>query len=193
LAAEPPMGSNGIIGTILKFNKVGYFKGRGEEPYPLNKRLLLIGSREGWCYFRNQMPDHTRTVWRNGAGYLPPREELGETEQSQWEIGLNDKRTDPFQHSHLLYFLDPETGEYITFITQSSGGNIAVKELAGRVKAYNQKCPGAYPVVELQIGSWDTKRFSDIARPHFEIVGWCDVNGRPLQELGQVIEAEFVS
>src|SRR6516165_1383309 len=50
LAAEPPPETNGIIGAILKFNKVGFFKGRAKEAVPLGTRLMFVNSRDGLCY-----------------------------------------------------------------------------------------------------------------------------------------------
>jgi len=194
LAAEPPPETNGVVGAILKFNKVGFFKGRAKEAVPLGTRLMFVNSRDGMCYFDGQMSDPSRTIWRNGQGLLPKRDTLGETDPSQWRISdFNGKPVDPWQHSYFIYFFNKETCEYLTFVTQSGGGRIAVHELAGRVAAHSRDYPDAYPEIELQMGSWDTAKFSDIARPSFPIVGWCDRHGRPLDTSGPVIEATAVN
>jgi hypothetical protein len=189
IAAEPPPMVKGIIGVMVKFDKVGYFKGRSRESYPLYKRLRFINLRDAWCYLRDQNSDPERTIWRNADGYLPDRKDLGELDQSQWPVSsFNGKPEDPYKHSYFIYLYDPEIGEFVTFVTQSGGGERAVLELASRVKAYNKTCPGAFPIIELQANTWDTKQFKQIAKPHFPIAAWVDAEGRPLREPGEVID-----
>jgi hypothetical protein len=107
--------------------------------------------------------------------FVPPkREELGDNDQSKWEIRDGEMK-DPWSFQHLLPLEDPETGEVVIFTTSSIGGQVATQEL---VRAYAQrvrrKGSSALPIVELAVAKLKTRKFGDVARPHFEVTGWED-------------------
>ena len=50
------------------------------------------------------------------------RKDLGDLDESEWEIGDDGRRRDPWQFQNLLIMVDREGGEIYTFTTASKGG-----------------------------------------------------------------------
>ena len=82
----------------------------------------------GWVKFS----DHKVVERRVGfvaEGFQPAeRDDLGDTDQSQWEI-VNAEAKDPWNKQYFLPLEDAETGELLTFVTGSKGGDSAVGKL----------------------------------------------------------------
>jgi hypothetical protein len=106
---------------------------------------------------------------------MPTRAELGDTDESLWE---KDERTgqprDPWQQQHILPLEDPESGEYLIFVTSSVGGRIAVEKLCNFVgRQYKQKRQYGLPVIKLASKDMPTKFGGTKPRPEFmPIVRW---------------------
>jgi hypothetical protein len=113
---------------------------------------------------------------RAAERWVPPeREDLGDTDQSQWETGLDGKPKDPWCFQHLLPLEHLESGEVVIFTTSSIGGRIATEELvrtyARRVK---HKGSRALPIIKLASKDMPTRAYGNVPRPYFEIDGWED-------------------
>ena len=128
----------------------------------------------GWIKFvNNKVAD--RKMGRAAERFVPPeRDELGDMEQSEWEV-RDGELQDPWSYQHLLPLEHPETGEIYIFTTSSIGGKIAteviVQEYARRIKRRGSR---ALPIVRLAVTQMKTKKYGDVARPCFEVVGWED-------------------
>jgi hypothetical protein len=105
----------GMGGTFFKFAKDGRFrKTSDDEEIPEGKELVVIYDQimGGWIRFCGKGNPPDRRMGPIFGGFMPPkREELGDTDDSQWEIGLDGKPADPWQHQLLLPLQNPETGE----------------------------------------------------------------------------------
>src|SRR5262249_4748316 len=76
---------------------------------------------------------------------------------------------------------DIETGERFLFVTTSFGGKIAVEKLCGTYAANIRKgLDKGLPIVRLAVGSMKTKKYGKVPRPEFEIVGWENDTGGPI-------------
>ena len=107
---------------------------------------------------------------------LPDLDEMNAAiPQSEWEEGPDGKRRPPWQLAHIVYLLDIETCEKLTFVSATVGAAIAVSALQDRV-AWMRKLRGAdvVPHVELSFKPMST-RFGMRKRPDFKIVGWLDL------------------
>ena len=153
---------------LLRFKKTKYLIGEDEVPL----------GREYYAYPLDWVWGHVK--WENGIiveerlgrvadGFIPAdREELGDTDQAEWENG-----NDPWQPQNLLPLEDAQTGEFIVFVTGSFGGKLAIEKLCNRVarelKAGRDR---GLPRIKLAIAEFNTKNFGEVQRPDFVIVGW---------------------
>src|SRR5262249_10819038 len=159
---------------LLKFVK-GKYKSMDDE-VPLGTEYICHASQLtiGWIKFvGNQVVD--RKMGRAAARFVPPeRDELGDTDQSQWEV-RDGELQDPWCHQHLLPLEHPETGEIYIFTTSSIGGKIAteviVHEYAKRMKRTGSR---SLPIVRLAVTEMKSKKYGAVPRPCFEVVGWED-------------------
>jgi hypothetical protein len=199
VASEPPHEINKIIGPILRFDKSNYILGRAKEIVPTGSHLLFVDMTEGMVYTKGGQINRDKTVWREGDDPLPPRGFFGELDPAEWEIDPFDesgkRRRDPYQHQFLLYFRDLQTDKYLTFITSSGGGHIAVRELAGAISVFNKQrgIADGFPEVSLEIDKWDSGKCHNIPRPAFRPFRWRDAEGSTLPELGPVIDGAVFS
>jgi hypothetical protein len=178
--ADNLLGATAGHEQLLKFVKGRYKIGDDEVPlgtqYAVHANSLVFA----WIKFANgEVAD--RRMGKAADGYKPPqREELGDTDESQWESDDGEPR-DPWMFQHLLPFENLESGEVVIFATGSIGGKIATEKL---VKAYayrvKRKQSRALPIVSLSEKDMPTKKYGNVPRPHFEIEGWEDVpDGSP--------------
>ena len=98
--------------------------------------------------------------------------------EEDWEDGINGPRP-PWTKQHVVYLLDPKTAGVFTYINNTAGAAIAVRELRDKVSMM-RKLRGAnvVPVVELSAKPMKTK-FGMKQRPHFKIIDWRDLSGEP--------------
>jgi hypothetical protein len=103
---------------------------------------------------------------------LPEREELGDLDQSYWQLGPNGEPRNPWQNTRYVYLLDPISMEMLTFSTSSFGGRGAAINLADQIKRMRGLGrAAALPVVELGAEKMPT-RFGMKSKPAFKIVKW---------------------
>ncbi len=106
-------------------------------------------------------------------GFRPAaRHELGDLDQSLWE--LDDKRQprDPWQLTNELTLRGLETGDEFVFSTSGKGGIGAIGELCkvyGNI--YRQK-PGLAPVIELRNDHYNHKVYGKTYFPVLKLVDW---------------------
>lgn len=167
----------GMRGTFLKFSKEGKFiKTMDAEIVPEGTECVCVydQTQAGWIKFHGKGVDPERKMGPIFAGYVPPpREELGDQDDTLWEIGLNGKPQDPWQHQMLLPLQDTKTGELYVFATSSQTGRRAVNALLYSCQGMLKKDPKNYPVVKLTAASFKHKdpRVGAVNVPQFVIVG----------------------
>ena len=76
-----------------------------------------------------------------GEGRLLHRKELGDLDQSEWEVGPDGNRKDPWQNTRFVYLVDPVTAEAYTFSTSSWGGRQAVADLGEQIQRMRYDAP----------------------------------------------------
>ena len=98
-----------------------------------------------------------------GGFVMPPREELGDLDESRWPIGLSGLPDDPWKHQIYLVLQNVDTKEFFTFVTSSRTGRSAAGTLLRHYERMRKSHPNEFPVVRLQTGGF----------PHRdERVGW---------------------
>lgn len=105
---------------------------------------------------------------------LPARQTLGDLDQTQWKPGLDGKPRDPWIYQHYLPMEDKE-GKLFLFTTNSRGGFIGVTELVEAwQRHFEMTRVDAQPIIKLEDGVMRTKKYGNVDRPRFEIIGWDD-------------------
>ena len=104
---------------------------------------------------------------------MPPRESLGDLDESQWPIGLDNLPADPWQHQLYLVLQRTTTMEMFTFVTSSKTGRRAVGNLLRHYDRVRKAHPDDCPVVRLKVGGFphDDDRVGWVKVPVFVVVG----------------------
>src|SRR5262249_771929 len=112
-----------IVGSLLKFSKGDYLAGEDGVLVPAGTTFTANADelRVGWVRWCDGKPvEHI--MQRVADGAVPPkREELGDQDQSTWELDSTGQPRDPWQLTNYLPLMN-ELGELFTFTTSSRGG-----------------------------------------------------------------------
>jgi hypothetical protein len=158
-----------IKGMLLKFGDWRWTTGKEGTEVEKGTELAALSTAAGWVKWANGKPIEYRM--REEGRRLPERDELGDLDQSEWEIGPDGNRKDPWQNTRFVYLIDPTSAEAYTFSTSSWGGRQAVADLAEQIQRMRCGRPGAVPVVELDAAPMPTK-FGTKSKPFFKVIDW---------------------
>lgn len=167
---------------IMKFKKGHYYIDDTEVPIGSEYIAHCMGWTKSWIKFKGGTVAERRIYRMLHREITPDRTELDDLDVNKWETGLDGRPKDPWVLQFLLP-LENRNGDLVIFVTSSYGGKRAVSDLCsawGR-KAAKQNSAGT-PIVHLHEVMMPTKKFGDVPRPHFEIVGW-DAGGEPVREV----------
>ena len=158
---------------ILKFRKGDYLI--GNDTIPLGTKYLAHAAAwtKTWIKFVDgKVAD--RKLYRVARGEKSPeRQELDDFDL----IGRKDadgKSNDPWVYQYLLPLENVESGELVIFATPSIGGQQAVRELCDTYAKRIKKGQHGQPIVQLAVTEMPSKKFGQVPRPNFEVVGWDD-------------------
>jgi hypothetical protein len=183
---------NRIVGSRIDFTKEGEFVVANTEEVVAAEREFLVLCEETlieWIKFNGegQPPDQI-------AGLLysdfvpPPREALGDLDESQWPLGLSGKAEDPWKRGTYIVLQDVDTHEMFTFVTRSKTGRVAAANLLRHYERLKKSHPGECPIVRLKVGGFEHKdsRVGWVKTPVFVTVGRAkpDTSSRPDTSLG---------
>jgi hypothetical protein len=152
-----------IVGRLLRFNKGDWLVGGrdSQEELKIGTQVVLImpSLLVGWIKWMNgEKVDYNVGIVAEGF-VLPRRNDLDDRDQDQWpldEITGNPK--DPWQRTCQIVMVDRELREVYTFTTNSGGG---LRVMADICDDFNlclmEKGPGCYPLVSLEVGSYQHK------------------------------------
>ena len=160
-----------IKGTLLKCSDWKWAKGKEGIELEEGISLVALATAAGWVKWYEGKP--VEYVMREPGKRLPDRDELGDLDQTKWELGSDGQPKDPWQNTRFVYFVDPVSAEAYTFVTPSWGGRQAVNDLAEQIQRVRYGNPGASPIVELRAAPWMTK-FGRESKPFFKVIGWRD-------------------
>lgn len=166
-----------LRGKLLKFSDWRWTCGKDGGALPEGTQLVAMGIARAWVMWEDGKPA-SYNVTPPGEP-MPAREDLGFTEEAEWEKGPDGKPRDPLQNTRFVYLADPVTAEAFTYSTATMGGRGAVSELAEQVARMRYARPGAKPVVELCAEPMQTK-FGKKSKPHLKVVRW--VGGQPAEQ-----------
>jgi hypothetical protein len=154
---------------LLKFIKGKYLSGE-DEVSPGREYIAHVSQLvHGWIKFDDCKVVEQR-VGPVAEGYNPcPRDHLGDIDKSKWEVDGSGARRDPWTRQYYLPIEDAETGELLTYVTGSRGGNAAIGRLCSH---FVRNVKRGLPIIRLAVSSYKHKSYGRIEVPEFPIVGW---------------------
>jgi hypothetical protein len=166
-----------IVGRMIKFNKEGKFVTSDDDTVigeDSDFTAILDQTLIGWIKFNGEgnPPDRVMGLLYDGFT-MPTRDTLGDGDVSKWEVGLDGKPQDPWQHHVYLVLQNTETQELFTYVTSSITGRRAIGNLLRHYDRMERTNSGAYPVVKLKVGGFQHRddRVGWVKTPVLAIVG----------------------
>jgi hypothetical protein len=160
---------------MLKFKKGDYWCDGEEIPLGTVYLAHCKAWTKTWVHFELSSVVE-RKVYRVALGErAPERDQLPDNDESKWPMGPNGKPQDPWVLQYLLPLEDQGSGDVQIFVAQSFGGRRAISELCtawGRRVTKNPK--GGQPIIQIGKAMMPTKKWGDVPRPDFEVIGWDD-------------------
>jgi hypothetical protein len=137
------------LGKLLKFVKSEWLIGNDVIPDGSEYVAYINQLIRGWVRFEDgQVID--RRLGKVADGFKPqPREELPDSDPANWpDKDADDNPRDPWSLQWYLPLVAVESGEFVTFVTGSVGGNDAVCDLC-RIYGHKMR-DGLLPIVALR-------------------------------------------
>jgi hypothetical protein len=172
--AQHAVGTNG---TFIKFAKDGLYRKQADDvQIPTGTEVAVVYEeiRVGWIKFGEKGQQPERKMGPVFDGFVPPvREELGDLDETQWEIGLSGKPNDPWQFQVLVPMHDIKNGEMYIFGTTSLTGRRECDKLISACARMQKSEPDFYPVVKLDISGFQHRdsRIGWVRTPCFTRTG----------------------
>jgi hypothetical protein len=148
-----------IVGRLIKFSKDGKFVTPDDEAEVSEETdftALVDQTLIGWIKFNGEgeAPDQVAGLLYDGF-ILPPRDTLGDTDQTKWELGLSGAPADPWQHRICIVLQNVKTSELFTYTTSSITGRRACGNLLRHYDRMQKTHPHCYPIVRLKAGGFN--------------------------------------
>lgn len=167
-----------IVGQMVKFSKDSQFVTTdGGEPVDEAAEFIALGDETliGWIRFHRDdetPPDRVQGLLYDGFE-MPPRERLGDTDETKWQPGLSGAPDDPWKHQMCLVLQHAKTRELFTFVTTCDTGRRSVGGLLRHYNRMRRTGTDEVPVVRLRAGGFNHRdpRVGWVATPQFCIVG----------------------
>jgi hypothetical protein len=168
----------GMSGTFFKFTKDGTFckTSDGEELKEGTEfRVIYDQTQAGWIKFMGKGNPPERRMGAIFEGHNPPkREELGDTDQEEWDIDeMTGRPADPWQFQILMPMQRVQDGELFIFQTSSVTGRRACDNLVAACIRMQTTEADCYPIIKLRISGFQhrNERIGWVKTPAFERVG----------------------
>jgi hypothetical protein len=169
---------SGIVGRRIKFDgKDGrYITPDDDKPIPEDNEYVALCDQTvvGWVKFngKGEPPDQIMGALYDGF-VMPPRESVGDLDQSKWPLGLDGRPQDPQLHQIYLVLQNTVTMEMYTFATTTPTGRRAVGTLLRHYNRTRKAHPDDCPVVRLGVGGFNhpDERVGWVKTPVFVVVG----------------------
>ena len=166
-----------IAGRVIRFNEEGKFITPDDDATigdDIDFIALVDETLIGWIKFAGEGAPPDRIMGLLFDGFvMPPRSSLGDEDEAGWNIGLNGRPEDPWQHQVNLVLQRVDTRELYTFSTSSVTGRRAIGTLLRYYDRLRRSDPNSYPLVRLKIGGFQHRddRVGWVKTPVIAVVG----------------------
>jgi hypothetical protein len=172
-----------IVGRLVKFTKDGQFATSDDGTVigdDVDFIALVDQTLIGWVKFGEEGEPPERHMGLLYEGFvMPPRDSLGDLDQTKWEIGLDGRPADPYQHHVYLVLQRGDTSELFTFATSSMTGRRAIGTLLRHYDRTQRTRSTDYPVIRLKVGGFQHRddRVGWVKVPVLAVVGRAPKHG----------------
>lgn len=189
-----------IVGRLLKFSKFGEFlAGQENEQIGIGTELVayMPSLAVGYIRWSQNRPSGSEMGYI-GEGYRPPkRNDLGDSDESEWDTDDRGNPRDPWQFTNSLMFLDTSAPCVYTFNTSSKGGLGAIGKLSRIYGTHLKTKPRDLPTIKLGVSSYKhpKKEYGEIRVPTFEVITakWVSVDDLPhFEDLPPLREIKYI-
>ena len=164
---------NASFDKLLKFKKGDYYCDGEEIPMGTQYVAHVVGWTKCWIKFIDGAMVERKLYSVGKRQYPPDSSELDNNDESKWGIGPNGLPSDPWVFQYLLPLEHVESGDIVVFTTPSVGGKRAVDDLCNAYyRRYKREGTSHMPIVALREAKMPSKKWGDVPRPYFEIIGW---------------------
>jgi len=169
--------AGGMPGRLIKFStKVNKYVtiDDGSDIEDTDYIALCNETLVGWVKFSGDDAPPERVMGLLYDGFrMPPREELGDLDQTQWPAGLNNAPEDPWKHQICLPLMNTATQELLVYAALSETSRRAVGRLLQHFERMLRLNAGELPIVRLKVGGFNHRdpRVGWVSTPQFAIVG----------------------
>jgi hypothetical protein len=176
-----------IVGRMVKFDgKLGKFV-TPDDSAPVDEETDFIALCDqtliGYVKFGAKGEPPTKEMGLLYDGFImPDRSSLGDTDMSAWEMGLDGKPADPWQHHIYLVLQKVGTDELFTYCSSSATGRRAIGTLLRHYDRMQRGHTGYFPLIRLKVGGFQHRD---------DRVGW--VNAPVLAAIGRVPGSDAVA
>src|SRR5262249_47112338 len=166
---------SGIVGQMIKFKDKKFVVTETEEAISEDAEFVAILDQTLIGYVK--FPEDAPPVRVQGLLYdgfvMPERCDLGDNDESESPLGINDRPTDPWQHQICMVLQKRETGEFYTFVTSSVTGRRACGQLLRHYDRMRRTNSDELPIVKLKVGGFAHRdeRIGWVSTPAFAVVG----------------------
>ena len=164
---------------FLKFDRGVYKYGPVDESEIVPIGTLLVANMPEMQVGRIKWQDGevVATDMRRLADgfYITPREDLGDMDESLWEIGNDGDSKDPWAETTTLPLKDPASGAEFIFTTSSKGGRAACGKLASQYgeQRHLPDNAGKLPIIKLDASTYKHRKLNQVIHvPVFRLVEW---------------------
>lgn len=160
------------MGRILEFKKGSY--SIGNDPVPIGTEFIVYceGWVKKWVKFGIGCVLDSKIFYAGLGEQVVSRESLGDDDKSQWQPGLDGKPKDPWVLQFMLPFEYRDNGDIVTFRTSSFFGKQACADLVLDYGNKGKRDGFQNPIVKIKVAYVPMKKYGQIAKPDFSIVGW---------------------
>ena len=166
-----------IAGQLVKFAKGGKFTiVETEEEISPDTDFVALADETliGWIKFNGDGEPPERLQGLIYSDFkMPPRESLGDLDESEWPEGLSGAPDDPWKHQMYVVLQEPKSQAFYTFVTSSPTGRTGVARLLKHYERMRRNDPDSYPLVRLKPSGYQSKKpgIGWVDTPSFQIVG----------------------
>jgi hypothetical protein len=159
---------------FARFNQQQFVAGPDKAPLAIGSRYVVdfLAASQGHIKFEGTKIVDRRMVALGSAEQAPKREELGDADQSKWELGSDGRSKDPWRVTYEIPTVEVE-GEkrHVVFTGSNTGFQIAFNKLFSAICRQVGDNPGKKPLIELSTSTFKGK-FGTVPRPEFVLTGW---------------------
>jgi hypothetical protein len=169
-----------IPGTSIRFNgKDAKYVLLNGDPLPLKDTDTFVFLSDqvwaGWIKFHrdgNTPPTRVQGMLTDGFR-LPPRNSLGDIDESEWEVGLSGQAEDPWKHQIVGLLQKTDSDELYSFLATNPTSRGAVTDLISHCQRRKRSGKNDYPIVKLGTSSFERREPPKVKvwKPHFTVVG----------------------